>query len=243
MYEKVIFMKKFIIVDFRINTDEKKHLEKLGYETLCCPPSQALYNAVCGHPDMLLHFLKEDTIVVHKDIPLNFINILEKMNIEVVLSKNSLKENYPYDICLNAVNIDDIFVHYTKYTDPAIINNLYGKKILNVKQGYTKCSTAIINSNAFITSDPSIKNVLLKENKDVLFLPPGHINLPGLNYGFIGGTCGLLEKDILAFYGDLNYYKYGKDVMNFLEKHNVKPIFLRKGPLVDRGSLFSGLVG
>ncbi len=243
MYEKVIFMKKFIIVDFRINKEEKGNLKKLGYETLSCPPSESLYTAVCGHPDMLLHFLKEDTLVIHKDAPLNFINFLKKINIKVILSKNSLEKSYPYNIGLNAVNIGDIFVHYTKYTDPAIIHNIYDKKILNVKQGYTKCSTAIINSNAFITSDPSIKNALVKESKDVLFLPPGNIILPGLNYGFIGGTCGLLEKGILAFYGDLNCYKYGKEVMSFLEKHNVKPIFLRKGPLVDRGSMFSGLVG
>ncbi|WP_138205178.1 DUF6873 family GME fold protein [Haloimpatiens lingqiaonensis] len=236
-------MKKFIVVDFRIDKEEKDNLQKLGYEVLCCPPSQVLYSAVCGHPDMLLHFLNNNTIVVHKNTPRNFIDTLEKMNLEVILSKNPLEKSYPYDIGLNAVNVGDIFIHYTKYTDPSILNNIEGKKILNVKQGYTKCSTAIINSNAFITSDPSIKNVLEKENKDVLFLPPGDISLPGLDYGFIGGTCGFLEEGFLAFYGDLNYYKYGREVMSFLEKYQVKPVFLRKGPLVDRGSLFSGLVG
>lgn len=231
-------MKKTVIVDYRIHEQEKQFLINLGYQVLLCPPSKKLYWAICGHPDILLHFLSNSTVVVHKDIPYEFIKTLKSMNFKIILSENSLTDKYPFDIHLNAVNTKDIFMHYTKYTDPSILNNIKNKKILNVKQGYTKCSTAIISPDAFITSDISIKNALTKENKDVLLLPPGDILLPGLDYGFIGGTCGLLEEGLLAFYGDLNYYKYGNKVLDFLEKHHVKPIFLRKAPLVDRGSLF-----
>ncbi len=82
------------------------------------------------------------------------------------------------------------------------------------------------------------RKILKENNIDVLLLPPGDIILPGLDYGFIGGTCGLLDNNTLAFYGNLNMYKYGDKVLNFLKKHNVKPIFLSRGKLIDRGSIF-----
>lgn len=231
-------MKKIIITDFRITKEEENSLKKLNYKVLKCPKCKNLYDAVCGHPDMLIHFLDKSNLVVHKDIDLNFKNQLKNFGLNIIKSNTSLISKYPYDICLNALNTNDLFVHYLKYTDKVILNNIKNKKILNVKQGYTKCSTAIVNNNAFITSDKNIKNILLDENKDVLFLPPGDILLPGLDYGFIGGSCGLIDKDLLAFFGDLKYYKYGDEVYNFLKKHNVKPVFLKNGPLIDRGSIF-----
>ncbi|WP_432431546.1 DUF6873 family GME fold protein [Clostridium botulinum] len=46
-----------------------------------------------------------------------------------------------------------------------------------------------------------------------------------------------MEKDVLAFYGDLKYYAYGTEVLDFLKKHKVEPIFLNEGKLIDRGSI------
>lgn len=89
-----------------------------------------------------------------------------------------------------------------------------------------------------MTSDMKIGKILKENNIDVLLLPPGDIILPSLDYGFIGGTCGLLDNNTLAFYGDLDMYKYGNEVLSFLRKHNVEPIFLSKSKLIDRGSIF-----
>jgi len=139
---------------------------------------------------------------------------------------------------LNALNIGNIFMHKLNYTDPNLISLVKHKKLLNVNQGYSKCSTAIVSENAVITSDMKIGKILKENNINVLLLPPGDIILPGLDYGFIGGTCGLLDNNKLAFYGNLNMYKYGDKVLNFLKKHNVKPIFLSKDKLIDRGSIF-----
>lgn len=231
-------MKKILIVDSRIDKEEKNNLISLGYNVLLCPICKDLYEAVCGHPDMLIHILSSRRIICHNTMPLSFINKLKSLGFEIILSSLSLKSKYPHDIILNAVDTKDVFVHFLKYTDKNLLRNIKNKKIINVKQGYTKCSTAVINSSTFITSDKGIYNALTRENFDVLLLPPGDIILPGLNYGFIGGTCGLIDKNVLAFYGSLDYYKYGNEVKNFLSKHNIKPVYLRNGPLVDRGSIF-----
>lgn len=229
---------KYAIVDYRTSKEEILNLKKLGCEVLVCPPSSILYEAVCGHPDMLLHIVNSKNIIVQKDMDTGFIDTLKNLQLHITFSENNLGSTYPYDIILNSVNLPNLFIHNIKYTDPKLLEMVNDKKIINVKQGYTKCSTAIVSQNAAMTSDTTIANVLSRENIDVLLLPSGDILLPGLNYGFIGGCCGLLDKKLLAFYGDLNYYAYGKEVMEFLKKHSVEPVFLKKGKLIDRGSLF-----
>ncbi|MBX4268198.1 DUF6873 family GME fold protein [Clostridium estertheticum] len=228
---------KNVIVDFRIHNDEKKCLISKGYNLLICPPNNLLYDAVCGHPDMLLHICG-NTIVVHKDMNSDFIQSLVLQNYKVYKSKSALKPEYPYNICLNSLSIRNLFVHYIKFTDENLLLVTNDKKLINVKQGYTKCSTCIVNDHAVITSDVTIAKALSLEKIDVLLIPPGDILLPGLNYGFIGGATGLIEDNVLAFYGHLDYYLYGKEVLAFLNKHKVEPVFLRDGKLVDRGSIF-----
>lgn len=235
----MICLKK-LIIDFRTSEEEKNTLIKLGYNFLICPPSEKLYEAVCGHPDMLLHIM-DNKIIVHKDIPKDFLELISSLGLDIVYSHSSIVSTYPKDIILNAVSVSNLFLHYTDYSDKNLINLAInsGKRVIRVKQGYTKCSTALVNDRAIITSDKGIATAFKDETFDVLLLPPGDIDLPGLDYGFIGGACGLIDENILAFYGDLEYYAYGKDVLSFLKKHKVEPLFLYKGKLIDRGSILS----
>ncbi|MBW9146946.1 hypothetical protein KTC92_17270 [Clostridium sp. CM027] len=228
---------KNIIVDFRIHNEEKEYLVSRGYNLLICPPSNILYEAVCGHPDMLMHILGKD-IIVHKDMDNEFILSLILLNYKVYKSNSTLKDKYPYDICLNSLSLGNLFIHSVNFTDTNLLSLLKTRTLINVKQGYTKCSTCIVNDHAVITSDVSIAKALSIEKIDILLIPPGDIILPGLNYGFIGGVTGLIEDNVLAFYGHLDHYLYGKEVLNFLNKHKVEPVFLRNGKLIDRGSIF-----
>ena len=228
---------KNLIVDFRIHDEEKEYLVSRGYNLLICPPSYLLYKAVCGHPDMLMHIL-DNTILVHKDMDNEFINNFDFLNCKIIKSTSSLQTKYPYNISLNALSIGELLVHLVKFTDTNLLSISKNKKLVNVKQGYTKCSTCVLNNHAIITSDVSIAKALSVEKIDVLLIPPGDILLPGLNYGFIGGATGLIEDNVLAFYGHLDYYMYRKEVLEFLKKYKVEPAFLRNGKLIDRGSIF-----
>lgn len=229
---------KAVLVDYRISDEEMNNLTNLNFEVLPVPPSQVLYSAVCGHPDMLLHILEKNTILLHKDINKTFTNKLHQHGCKILYSHSQLNSAYPFDIILNAVNLDNLFIHNIKYTDVNLLNQVKHKKQKSVKQGYTKCSTAVLCQKAVMTSDAGICKCLLDEGIDVLLLPPGDILLPGLNYGFIGGCCGLIEKDVLAFYGHLDNYAYKQEIYKFLKKHKVEPVFLSKGKLIDRGSIF-----
>ena len=227
-----------ILVDYRINEIEKNNLLKLNLEIIVCPPCKDLYKAVCGHPDMLVHFIGRKQLILHNNMEKDFISSLKNYGMNVILSEKKLETNYPKDIILNAINIKNFFIHTLAFTDINLLDSILFKKLININQGYSKCSAAIVSDTALITSDVGIYTALSREGLDILLLPPGDILLPGLNYGFIGGCCGLINESQLAFYGDLDYYLYGNEVKNFLKKHGVEPIYLRKGKLIDRGSMF-----
>jgi hypothetical protein len=227
------------IVDCRISETELKSLTNLGLNIILCPKSSKLYQAISSHPDIQIFIFNKSTLVLQKEISEDFIDKLQNLNIKIISSQGSLTHNYPHDIILNCFLLGDLFIHNLNYTDNAIISlldNAYKK--IHVKQGYSKCSTAIVSPKAVITSDIGIAKALNSESVDVLFVGPGDIILEGMNYGFIGGCCGLLDEHNIAFFGSLDRYKYGKEIKDFLRKHKVEYHCLMDQKLTDRGSLF-----
>lgn len=228
---------KCCFVDYRISFEEHTNLKSMGLNILKVPKFNKLYMAIDGHPDIQIHVIDKNTLMVHPDIDKSFLTNLEKQHINYIFSKKRLLEKYPDNISLNAVNLKDYFIHNLSNTDNYLLSLVNNKKLISVKQGYTKCSCAIVNDKAIITSDKAIAKTLTKEDFDILLLPPGDIILQGLDYGFIGGCCGLISPDKMAFFGDLRNYLYGELVLKFLNKYNIKPIYLSTGKLIDRGSI------
>lgn len=229
---------KYIFIDERSSDEQVNELNNFG-KVVKIPVYNKLYESIQGHVDILLSLLNDKEFLFHKDIDKTFVREIMKLGFAVKLTNNSLGEAYPKNIILNGVNLKNHFIHNLKYTDPILLDSVKGKTLINVKQGYSKCSVAIVQDNAIITSDISIAKELNKHSFDVLLLPPGDIILEGLNYGFIGGTCGLVDKDVLAFFGTLEKYAYGKEVKEFLKRHKVEPYFLSDTKLIDRGSILT----
>lgn len=199
-----------------------------------------MYNAIDGHVDIQLNIIDKNSreIIVQNSINNDFIKKLEEYKINFSFSKNSLGLSYPNNIILNGLILDEYFVHNLKYTDENLLDNVKDKKLINVKQGYTKCSVLPIGNKAIITSDKKIALSLKSEGFDTLILPPGDILLPDLNYGFIGGVGGMINSNTLALFGEISNYAFGNELYRFLYKYDIEPISLRKGKLIDRGSLF-----
>lgn len=230
---------KFAFVDYRISDTEIKTLNTLNIKVIKVPKCHNLYNAINGHTDIQIfqtNILK-NKFIINKDISIDFINELILSGANYYLSDSEISDKYPDDIILNAVSTDYMLLHNLKYTDKRILENSKGKVLIDTKQGYTRCSCAIVSENAFITSDKNIYKQLKERNFDVLLIPPGDIILEDFDYGFIGGTCGLINKKEMAFFGNLDKYKYGNDIKEFLRKHDVTPVYLNDTKLIDRGGL------
>lgn len=227
-------------IDYRTTFLEKEKLKSLGLKIIEVPLCDNLYEAINGHVDIQLNILDKNSkkIIINKDIGDIFKTTLKNLNISYLESKDSLKSKYPGNISLNALILDKYFIHNLKYTDENLLESQKDKILINVKQGYTKCSCLPISQKAIITSDIGIYKTLSNYNFDILLLPPGDILLEGLNYGFIGGTGGLISNNKMVFFGSLDNYKYGSEVKSFLNKYNVEPLYLNDSKLYDRGSLF-----
>lgn len=229
----------FCFVDYRITNEEINNLIKYDLTPIIVPKSTEVYDAINGHVDIQLNILsnEEKSLIIQKNINKEFLHFLSSNGIKYILSEKALGKLYPDNIILNALITDNFFLHNTNFTDNNLINTQVNKKIINVKQGYSKCSILPIRNEAFITSDKGIFKALKIENIDTLLVPPGDILLPSLNYGFIGGTGGMISKNKLGLFGELEHYLYGDEIYKFLYKYDVEPISLKKGKLIDRGSL------
>lgn len=229
-------------IDYRVTKEELLILSKLNMNPILVPKCSEVYEAINGHPDIQLNILKNkssDKVIIQKNISQDFKEVLKLNNIKYIVSKNSLSNTYPNDIILNSLILENQFIHTLKYSDENLLKSQSSKTHINVPQGYTKCSILPVRDNALITSDKGIFNSLKTFDFDILLLPPGDILLPSLNYGFIGGVGGMISNNKMAFFGDLDNYKWGNEIKKFLFKYDVSPIALRKGKLIDRGSLLT----
>ncbi|MGL4990731.1 MAG: DUF6873 family GME fold protein [Sarcina sp.] len=223
-------------IDCRITEKEFSILNKENLNIIKIPKSPYLYDSICAHPDIQVNISSNNEIVVAKN---SLLDLKLLKNFQTCYSDKDLEDKYPKNIFLNAISLEKYFIHNLKYTDSILLEKNKNKEFINIKQGYSKCSCAIVNDNAIITSDLGIYNTLAKYPIDLLLIPSGDIVLSSLPYGFIGGSCGLISKDKMAFFGNLSNHLYGKDIKNFLFKHNVEPIYLSDSKLIDRGSILT----
>ena len=223
---------KSVLVDFKISEKSEDTLKELGYivfKTEKCPD---LAEPVSSHPDMTVCKLS-DTDFAAKT------TLCGPFECNVIKGTTELKPEYPFDIAYNAARIGNFLFCNAKYTDKKIIEycKKNGIRILNVNQGYAKCSICEVSDNAIITADKSIYNAAKENNIDVLLVENKGIILNGYNEGFIGGATGLVEKDLLAVNGNIKLHKSCDEIIAFCKNYGVKVISLSDEPITDIGSI------
>ncbi len=212
-----------IIASSMMPEPAKESLSKLGTVTWL-EPSDKAYPSISSHPDIFFFCHNErhcDTIICAPN--------------------DSVGHKYPDTCRFNAVGVGDLLIHNLKYTDEKI-RELYGKIStksvqLNVNQGYTRCNLLALDERNFITSDFGIKKVLEENGRNVFYVDPHQIALPGHDHGFFPGCCGLVD-DFVVVCGSLKHLKECKELKKFIRRNNMKIIELYDGELIDVGSIF-----
>lgn len=225
-----------------IVSDYKKdivyELNQYGIKTIISNKLYGISGGEAYHSDMSVCHLNDNKFVVARNNT-NLIENLKSINSEIILSTNEISGSYPDISALNVCIFGKNLICNTKSADRNIINfcqrNNY--RILHTKQGYTKCSSAIISDNAIITSDESIYRLCINNKIDVLKISVGYIELSGYDYGFIGGTCGFIDKDILAFSGNIKIHKDYDNIKNFAQNYGINIISLSRNLLYDIGGI------
>ena len=230
------------IVDIRIPNDCRAALIQCGFEIITLPPLPCLPEPVASHPDMLMFFTDKHLITHKSYYPLaqDQLNLIaQKSRRELLLTDEPVGSTYPTDVLLNAAQVGNAIIG-AKSAMSAHIKE-YGtsceKQLINVKQGYAKCSTCIVSDNAIITADTGIANKAKNAGIDVLTISPGHIKLDGYDYGFIGGASGICLNTVY-FCGNIDSHPDANAIRVFCQKHGKKVVCLGKKELLDIGTLF-----
>ncbi len=227
------------VVDYRISAEVEDSLTSLGIELIKTVRCRELYEAVDGHPDMQMIHMGGDKIILAPNVFESMSPVFEKKGFAVTKGVTWLVRNYPGDIAYNVLRMGNYAFHNTKYTDAEIVRELDKQniKLIHISQGYTKCSTCILDSRTIITSDLKLSKTVEKYGIESLLIKPGGIELKNLSYGFIGGASGLISEKHIAFTGTLEALEDGNRIIEFLKYKEIKITELGKDKLVDYGSI------
>lgn len=150
------------------------------------------------------------------------------------------RADYPENAAFCALSFGDFFVHRLDITAPALLLEAkrLGMELIDVRQGYARCSALPVDEKSVITSDPGIARALRERGAEVLEITPGHVLLPGFAEGFFGG-CGGRVGDTVVFNGDLRAHPDFERIAAFISGRGIGVKFFPSLPLRDVGSIVS----
>lgn len=236
-----------LILDYRTSEKELNRLLSFGFNLIPTEKVSSLYEAVDGHPDMQF-FRIEKKIIAHKDLKGNQMELLIKLGASIILGNSSLSLPYPKNIPYNALLAPDLMMHKLDSTDPVILSEILELKkskaitLVNVMQGYSRCSCAYVGNNSYITEDIVMAEKLHLLGKEVFYRKHSNVYLEGFDFGFIGGAISLISfqgEELVFISGSLDSYFYGKELKEFLEQRSVRYECIGEGKLMDRGTVIS----
>lgn len=149
-----------------------------------------------------------------------------------------LRGRYPSDIPYNAACTGKFFIHNLRFTDSKLLEaaEKSGFTLVNTRQGYSRCSIAVVDENSVITSDEGSAKAMMSHGLDVLLIRKGYISLPHYDYGFIGGCCGRVSDEII-FNGNLSAHPDFNAIEGFILSKGLSLKFFEEYMLEDIGSV------
>lgn len=237
-------MDKYVITDSRMRQVEKDFFKSLGYNIVEIKKSEKVYPEIASHVDIFVSQI-DDILICEKSI----YDYLKKKipNSKIICGENEVGWKYPDDIKYNICQIGKNVIHNFKFTDRKISEIIDDKQLkkIQVSQGYTNCSIAILNEKTAITSDIMIAKELEKNNIDCLhFENNSNIKLLAENgnfskmNGFIGGAIGKIDDKIIIF-GDLSKIDESEKIRNFIRQNRLKLIEFKGFDVIDYGGIIT----
>lgn len=213
-------------------------LRSLGIKLILTEKCEDLQDPVSFHPDMLCHHFGGRNILVY---PYSYSLERELLEIGMLVEryKKPLTAQYPGDVALNAAQVGENLICNKKYTDERLFSSdtYKYKRIINIAQGYAKCSTLIVDETSIVTSDCQLAALWKEAGLSALLVSPGGIRLDGHDYGFIGGAGVKISPSELYFTGTLSSYKDAHLLREFLLERGITPLEGAYDRLVDVGSM------
>ena len=202
------------------------------FEIIWLPDNPFLDKRLSGHADLSVFNIKNNVIFVS-----DYYSDIEFGKETRYLSTNQGPE-YPNDVKFNICQVGNTFILNETYVAENIVQYLQKAgeySLINVKQGYARCSALAIN-NSIITSDASIYKACINNNINVLKISQGFFNLEGFDYGFIGGTAFQIDNN-LYFTGSIEKHPDYQRIYDFCTNENVNISYLTDLKAFDIGGI------
>ncbi len=225
----------YFLVNERFPAEFRRELATYG-EVLAVPPFDAMDFPVNAHPDMLAVNVY-GTLFVHAENAV-LCALLSEHNIPFRTVSAKAGKNYPEDVALNIFTVGKLLFACEKHASAEILAfaRENGYEVVNVRQGYAKCSTMLVG-NAIITADTGIYKAAVSHGVDALLISPAHVGIEKYDTGFIGGASGALCAGKTCVFGSLNSHPDGENIRAFAQANGVEVADLGKGALFDYGGL------
>jgi len=218
-------------------TDEIKELTELGIECIKVNENPLLTEEINSHADILCFNYGNGQVEASNGAVGE--DKLKKLGISCLLYDSVISLPYPYDIPLNVAYIESSIICNTKHTSKSIIDFANQKKltVIDTKQGYARCNLCIVDKKAVITEDDGLASLLKKYQFDVLQIASGDVYLSKEHYGFLGGASCKLSKEEIYFSGNIEHHRDYEEIIKFLNKYHIKPIYNKNRNLRDFGGV------
>lgn len=213
-----------------------KKLNDLGIETIKIKSSPYLPQPVNSHADLQLLHITDNIVFSQKE---HSFEGLENKNFNIRYINTKPGDKYPDDVKLNCAIIGNKIICNKKTVAREILE--YAESacltVINVNQGYSRCSICVVDENSIITDDESIFAAAQNFFNNTLYVSKNSIRLKGYNYGFIGGCSGKIDKNKIAFNGRIDSHTDYNKIIDFTAKHGVEIIELNNYVLTDIGGI------
>lgn len=235
---------QYILVDCRMRNVEKNMLKYLGYKLINIEKSSNVYPEISSHVDIFAVKVG-DNLIVEKSKYEDMLFLIKNSGYNIICGKEEVAIKYPDDIKYNVCVVGNYAIHNFKYTDKLLLKYLKenGYELIDVEQGYSNCSIAVIDESSVITTDRKIAEKLRANNFSVLlldYIPDIKLKDDHGNYsnmtGFIGGAIGKIGNSIIVF-GDLEKIDKDNKIGKFITDRKLKIIDFKGLDVMDYGGI------
>lgn len=235
-------MASLAIIGGSAPSELKSALISRGFELFELESEPSLPLPIASHADTLLFvlgrqvFLSSEYLSRVPALP----SALRERGYSAVACAKALGNTYPKDIAYNVATVgSSAFGRFDFVADEikeALSAHQYS--LINVRQGYAKCSTLTLDSRSLITADTGIANAAIARGLEVLHIKSSaqDITLKGYGQGFIGGASGVCG-DTVFFCGDICKHSDYEAIKSFCKTKGKKLCSLTDSPLCDVGGI------
>lgn len=210
-------------------------LRALGLKTIYLPDNPDVAPGLAGHTDLSLFKAGRELILAPYLIGSETAAELASLGYELCFADIAQGAEYPEDCGLNACAVGDRLLCREDITAGEILRRFPPEKRVRFKQGYAGCCICAVDDSSIITADLGIAAAAERAGLSVLRIAAGGFELPGYEYGFIGGASFKPERDKLVFTGELNEHPDKLRIESFIRERKIEPVYITRDKAIDIG--------